>query len=306
MKPKAAAAAEPLMDLLSMDDDGSSSPKLGNPRGRAASTSSAAGLSSEVLAQVPTWLKAAALVRVPTTKAVLLKSDLLTITVSGDFRAHQARLAVFFDNTSNFDILNLKVTVACVASSAGAINVKQQDPSVRVSPGEETRLQLALESARPFSDAYPLEMDVKFTVSGSPYGYTLLLPVTAPSFFESLPTDKATYMGRWKSLDGTDAEAQQVFSSAKPVDATLLTHIRTVLVPSMRLGLAEGLDNERTVTGSASFLTGTVGPDGKPISVGVMMRLEGDPAQGKFRITARAKNALVAQAVKNFLVHQLS
>ena len=208
LKPKT-TAAEPLMDLLSMDDDASSSPKS-QARGRTASTSSAAGLSSDVLAEVPKWLRAAAQVRVPTTKAVLLKSDLLTITVSADFRAHQARLAVFFDNTSNFDILNLKVSVACVASSAGAINVKQQDPSVRVSPGEETRLQLALESARPFSDAYPLEMDVKFTVSGSPYAYTLLLPVTASSFFEPLPSDKATYMGRWKSLDGADAEAQQV------------------------------------------------------------------------------------------------
>lgn len=290
------------MDLLSMDDDAPSYTKsdIG------ASASGSVGLSAEAQAELPKLLRAAALVRVAATKSPLLKSDLLKISVSADFRAHQARLAVFFDNISNFDIQNLKVTVACVASCAGCINVKQQDPSVRVSPGEEVRMQLALESARPFAEAYPLEMDVRFTVSGNAYQYTLQLPVVAPSFFEPLPSDKATYMARWKALEGAENEAQLVFASGKPVDAALLTHIRTVLAPSMKLGLAEGLDNERTLTGSSSFQTGTLGPDGKPLAVGVMMRLEGDPAQGKFRITARAKNGVIAQAVKNFFAQQLS
>jgi hypothetical protein len=288
------------MDLLSMDDDQPS------PQRSAASSSGAVGLSSEATAALPALLRAAAIVRVPATKAPILRSDVLHVSVSADYRAHQARLAVYFDNVSNFDVQNLKVTVACVASSAGAINVKQQDPSVRVSPGEEVRMQLALECVKPFADAFPLEMDVKFTVSGSPYHYTLQLPVAAVCFFDALPSDKATYMGRWKSLDGADAEAQLVFASGRTVDAALLAHIRTAIAPAMHLGLAEGLDNERTVTGSSSFLTGTVGADGKPVTVGVMMRLEADFAQSKFRITARAKHVAVAQAVKNFLVQQLS
>jgi hypothetical protein len=36
-----------------------------------------------------------------------------------------------------------------------------------------------------------------------------------------------------------------------------------------------------------------------------MMRLESDPGQNKFRITARAKHPAVSQAIKNFIVAQL-
>lgn len=295
--------AAPVVDLLSMDDD---QPPSYSKDPSSSTAGSSGGLSAEDKAAIPALLRDASLIRVPTVKAALLKSDLLKISVSADFRAHQARLAVFFDNPSDFDIQNLKVAVACVASCAGCINVKQQDPSVRVSPGEEARMQLAVECLRPFAEVYPLEMDVRFTVSGNAYQYALRLPVCAPSFFEALPSDKATYMARWKALEGADNEAQLVFASGKPVDPALLTQIRTVLAPAMRLGLAEGLDNERTVTGSSSFLTGTLGADGKPLAVGVMMRLEADPAQGKFRITARAKNGVIAQAVKNFFVQQLA
>ncbi len=49
---------------------------------------------------------------------------------------------------------------------------------------------------------------------------------------------------------------QRVFASGQPVDASLLAHIRSAVVPALRLGLAEGLDNEKTVTGSLTFMTG--------------------------------------------------
>jgi hypothetical protein len=43
-----------------------------------------------------------------------------------------------------------------------------------------------------------------------------------------------------------------------------------------------------------------------PVSVGVMMRLEVDPTQGKSRVTVRAKNPIVTQAFKAFVVEALS
>lgn len=42
------------------------------------------------------------------------------------------------------------------------------------------------------------------------------------------------------------------------------------------------------------------------VSVGVMMRLEVDPTQGKSRVTVRAKNPIVTQAFKAFVVEALS
>ena len=43
-----------------------------------------------------------------------------------------------------------------------------------------------------------------------------------------------------------------------------------------------------------------------PVSVGVMMRLEVDPTQGKSRVTVRAKNPVVTQAFRAFVVEALS
>lgn len=42
------------------------------------------------------------------------------------------------------------------------------------------------------------------------------------------------------------------------------------------------------------------------VSVGVMLRLEVDLTQGKSRVTVRAKNPVVTQAYKAFVVEALS
>ncbi|KAJ1400253.1 hypothetical protein B484DRAFT_406062, partial [Ochromonadaceae sp. CCMP2298] len=87
-RPSPAPAA--VVDLLSMDDgfDGSSS-------------SSAAGADIALL-------RAAALCRTPGVKSLLLCNDMVSITFSADYRAHQARVGLFFENVMNYDILNLK------------------------------------------------------------------------------------------------------------------------------------------------------------------------------------------------------
>ena len=61
----------------------------------------------------------------------------------------------------------------------------------------------------------------------------------------------------WLLLIKAGTEAQEIFSANGTVE-----HIRSLLVSGCGLGLAEGLDNDRTVTGCASFTTGTVGPNG--------------------------------------------
>jgi len=41
------------------------------------------------------------------------------------------------------------------------------------------------------------------------------------------------------------------------------------------------------------------------VSVGVLLRLEADSAQSKYRVTVRAKNPVLAQAFKAFVVEAL-
>jgi hypothetical protein len=127
----------------------------------------------------------------------------------------------------------------------------------------------------------------------------LLLPVNAASFFEPLPTDKATYMARWKALEN---EVQEVFVCARPIDGAALAHMRNVVFPGLRVGFAAELDaTEKTATGSVSFRTGTLGPDGAAISVGAMIRVEADPGQNRYRVTIRAKHPKVSNALKQIV-----
>jgi hypothetical protein len=275
------------VDLLSLDDD-FSSPAVSS------------GLSASAAEKLRTALKTAAIVKGLNSKTQLIDNDQLEISVASDYRAHQGRIAIAIYNKGNSDLRNVEFSVA----NSDALNVRVQAPSQRISPGDEGRVQIAIECLKPFREA-PLST-LSFSVNQSNFKYEIPLPVSVPSFCVPLPSDKATYMNRWKAITAENTEAQQVFSSGRPVSPELLNFVRNTLMPAMSVANAEGLDSDKTFTGSTTFMTGTVGPEGKPIAVGALLRLEGEPAHNKFRITVRATHPAVSQAIKDFIVTQLS
>lgn len=114
-------------------------------------------------------------------------------------------------------------------------------------------------------------------------------------------------MSRWKSLDGAELEQQEVFVSHIPITPNYVNAVRMKCIPGLKMGLATGLDTDLTVTACCSFRTGTAAPDGSGnISVGALMRIEGDAASSRFRITVRAKHPKIAEAIKNIVKSQLS
>lgn len=281
------------VDLLSLDDD-FGSPFGGNSGG------SGAGLTAEQTATIERNNRRICLVRGLTNKSDVVSTDLLHISAAHDYRAHQGRLVLSIINNSTSEIDRLEAQFA----ASDALSIQQKGLSTRLSPGEETNLQVAIDCMRPFEENPSVTLT--FNSHGSKYSYHIPLPVNVSSFCDPLPMDKATYMARWKAITAEGTENQAVFNSSKPVDANLLNYIKNTLFPGSRLGLAEGLDNERTATGSCSFLTGTVGADGKKVAVGALMRLEADVANNKYRITVRATQPTVSAAFKNYIVHQLS
>lgn len=329
-----ATASAPAVDLLSLDDDdynqgaGRSSHVAGNTSNAVAtggsdSSMGGVGLSSAVAQQLPQWLNSAALAHRgaggSSTKAPLLRNEILSVSISAEYRSHAGRLAVFFDNLSDFEMVNLRVTVSATnAAEESSVAHKQQDPPGHVTPGDEGRMQLAVECLKPFSTAFPLAMDVYFQLStrgttsgdctGSSYHYRLQLPVCASCFAEALPLDKDSYMAQWKAADGAGCEAQEVFSlrAGQTLDSARMQYVKGTLAQLMRLAPTNGLDNDRTLTGSSTLVTGTLGTDGKAVSVGVLLRLEADMSNNKFRITVRSKYGAVASSFKSFIVSQLS
>jgi len=234
----------------------------------------------------------------------LYENNLVNITVACDYRNHQGRVVLFVVNKTSRDIQNVTFELHSAAIDQHFLNIRTQMTGDSIAPGGEVRAQVAVESMRPFNDA--VLGTLAFHHAGTAYEYALPLPVFLPSFCTPLPSDKNTYMTRWKAITAEKTESQQVFTAGKPITLETMKHIQTVFMPSLNVGVAEGLDNDKTFTGSSTFITGTVGAEGKPVSVGALMRLEGDPNTNKFRITVRATHPVVSAAFKDHIVQQLS
>jgi hypothetical protein len=296
------------VDLLSMDDDEDDN----SHQAQASSSSTAAsgggggggggggdiGIGAEVLPNLRRWFNEAMITK-STQRALLYEDAYIAIQVTSEFRLHHGRLALFFANRTSDTLEAFTVNVP----QSEYLKVAAQDPPARIGASEEVRMALAVECLAPFSEVPAFE--VSFRSSSGTHTYPLRLPITAASFFEPIPSDKPTYFARWKALEADRTEVQEVFTSSRPVDAQLMTHIRTVVVPGLHIGLAVGLDNELTVTGSCSFRSAAAGGEGQPAVIGAMVRLEADVAQNRFRVTVRAKHATISQALKNVLQAQL-
>lgn len=275
------------MDLLSLDDDYSAPAAGGNGGGEPSE------------ADLKDLFNKAALVHGATQKAVVYENAAFSLQYMTDYRNHQGRIALFLHAKQAIG----GVRIAC--SAPEGLNLRAQASELpAVAAGEEGRILLAAEAMRPFTEAPTLSLT--YTVRGVSNTVNVKLPISVLSFASPLPSDKTTYMNRWKAITADRTENQLVFASSKPVDAKMMQFIRDELMPAAHVGVAEGLDNERTFTGSTTFHTGTQGADGNLVAVGALLRIEADFAGGKFRITVRATHPLVSAAVKDFFVGQLS
>lgn len=282
-------AAPQVVDLLSLDEVVSAPPASG----------AVSGIPADALPKLRTWFNAVPFaVGKP---AVLYEDSLVRLTVQWQYSAHQGRLMIIVNNLSNEDLSDVRFNIPEVDYLKIAVT---QDIGSKINFGEQSRYLLAVECLKPFSDAP--EINLYFRTRQGAFAYPLRLPITAACFFEPVVLDKANYMTRWKALEGEDREVQEVFQSSKPVTPQLMAFIREGCANALKFGPAQGLDTELTFTGCATFRTGTLAPDGSGmISVGGMLRLEADAAQGRMRITARAKHGKVALAMKNVIKAQL-
>jgi hypothetical protein len=250
------------------------------------------------------------LLRSVTEKLLIFDNETLQIFYSGDFRTHQGRIALFFKNKSFYkdNITNFNLTVQ---PHAALKIVLQPNIQNSIAFNEENKIQIAIECLRPFFESPVLTLNYTATTTSSSsscnnFNETLLLPITAISFFEPIVADKTTFLTRWKSIEGENTEQQQVFNARNNfIDISIIEKTKK-LFTSMHIGLAEGIDTEKSVTGSASFRTGTVVADGQFAAIGAMIRLEADFGLGKFRITVRTKHPFITTALKNFVVDHLA
>lgn len=262
-------------------------------------SNNAEGLSPEIIPHMKKWFNSC-VIAASGAPTVLFENNLMKIVVSSQYRAHQTRMTLMFNSISD-EITNFSATL----SDMEYARVQRQEPSSRISMADQTKLDLFFDCLRPFSSVP--DLTVSFSIGQRRYSYPMKLPLTASAFFEPVTLDKGDYMSRWKALEGGEQEQQEVFSSSIPITPNYVNAVRSKCIPGLKLGLATGLDTDFTATACCSFRTGTAAPDGSGnISIGALMRIEGDAASNRFRITVRAKHPEIAKAIKNIVKSQLS
>lgn len=248
------------------------------------------GVAPDVTPKLLGWLNSA-LMATPSVKSGLYKDDSVVVFVQSRYKEHHGQINFSVQNISNRNITGLTVNIPDMPH----LTVNKASKPLDINAGAESSILINMECKRPFADIPSFELS--FTISGlGKRKYQLRLPVTSVSFFDPVPADKDTYMSRWKLLDGSDL--QEIFTTSKTVDQSFVDNIRLNIFPLLHLGLADGLDAATpSATGSAAFKTGTQGPDGQLIQVGVMTRVEADIANARFRVTIRSKNPVIAAAL---------
>lgn len=291
-------AKAPEVDLLSMDDDFS---------GMSTNSSNAGGAQSHDVdaKQLTKWYNTCILLHgnIQGQKGIMFENNLLKITTYPLFHQHQARVGLLITNNGNSEITQFKIDVEVTPSDC--FTIQKQEPSSRMMPIEDTKCQLSMACMKPFVESPKLK--VSFVNNNRSYAYTLQIPILATHFFEPIVLNKETYMSRWKLLEGSNKEVQEVFASCvTPLNESVISAIKKNVLPNLHIGIAEGMDGATTMTGCGTFRTGTLGPDGAPLVVGAMVRVEADVAGGRFRCTIRSAQGLVAKGLMNAIKSQLA
>jgi AP-2 complex subunit alpha len=175
-----------------------------------------------------------------------------------------------------------------------------------IAVGQQAKTGLLVECMKPFADTPPIT--ISFTTAGANHRYPMRLPVVPSCFCEPLPLDEGTFMQRWKALSAEDKQAQLVFNA--PVGQAIDVAACKALITgdtACRLAQATGVDKtETTISAAGTFRTGTAGPDGNKLSVGLLLRLELNVAANAYRLTVRAVHGDVAKGLGNVIKNQLS
>jgi len=235
-------------------------------------------------------------------KGLLYRDSNIEIGVAHEYKTHMGRVMLFLGNKSAGDLADLSVAV----DEVPAVRVQVRQEVAVVPHAQQVRVPIMLEAMQPYSD--PLVLRVSFTAAaagGVRYVLPLRLPAMPHSFCGPVPMDMPNFITKWKALEGEERQAQHTFDAG--AGGVSVAAARSLVSDQLHLAVVPEMDpSANAVTAAGTFRTGSTTPTGAAIAVGVLLRIEGNPAANKYRVTVRATNGVVAQAIKNVVVLRLA
>ncbi|KAF7172696.1 hypothetical protein CNMCM5623_004883 [Aspergillus felis] len=226
---------------------------------------------------------------------VLFEDAQIQVGLRSEYRGHMGVVKIYISNKSSFPIGSLTTTLDNPAAPNLKIDSKSL-PEPSVPAAGQTQQTLFFEAHGPFSEAPTIRISY---LAGALQAYTLQLPVLMHRYMEPSTLSAEEFFKRWRQIGGPPLEAQHTFgvtAKAKNVSEAFTRR----LVEEFHWRILDNVDpNPNNIVGCAVYQF----HGGK---TGCLLRLEPNYERKMFRVTIRATQEAVPQALAKQMEQKLA
>jgi hypothetical protein len=233
-------------------------------------------------------------------KAVLCNDGNLQVGIQQKYRGFEGRVMLYLGNKGSAPLEIFRAEIEETNFLKWAPNTQRTVTSASIAPGGNVSLNVRFHTMKPFVS--PPQLRIRYHVGTTERSYALRLPIVATRFVAPVAMAGPKFVG----IFGQIPVAKQAQSVCDAGGTGLhIPQIKALVKSGLRMALSDATANQYVVCGAGSFKTGSKDKAGKPLSVGVLVKLECNPKNNKYRVTVRAHHVDVAKAVQTILMNQL-
>ncbi|PYH47224.1 AP-2 complex subunit alpha [Aspergillus saccharolyticus JOP 1030-1] len=228
-------------------------------------------------------------------EGVLFEDAQIQVGLRSEYRGHMGVVKIYISNKSSYAIGSLTTTLDNRAAPQLKLDTKNL-PEPSLPAAGQTQQTLLVESHGPFTDAPTIRISY---LAGALQAYTLQLPILMHRFMEPSALSAEDFFKRWRQIGGGPLEAQNTFAVSTRAKDVSEAFTRRV-VEGFGWKILDNVDpNGKNIVGCAvyQFVNG---------KTGCLLRLEPNYERKMYRVTIRATQEAVPQALAKQMEQRLS
>ncbi|PGH13565.1 hypothetical protein AJ79_03558 [Helicocarpus griseus UAMH5409] len=228
-------------------------------------------------------------------EGVLFEDAQIQVGLRSEYRVHLGVCKLYFTNKSSFSIGSFTTTLDNPSPDGVRIDTKNM-PDPDVAAHSQTQQTICFEAKGAFTK--PPTIRISY-LAGALQAYTLQLPVLMHKYMDASTLSSEDFFKRWRQIGGPPLEAQSTFG-IQGKGRTITESFTRRIVEGFKFKILNGVDpNARNVVGCAVYQMDT----GK---TGCLLRLEPNYEKMMYRVTIRATQEVVPQALVKLMEDRLS
>ncbi|KAA8650073.1 hypothetical protein EYZ11_008746 [Aspergillus tanneri] len=228
-------------------------------------------------------------------EGVLFEDAQIQVGLRSEYRGHMGVVKLYITNKSSFAIGSLTTTVDNRATPSLKADTKSL-PEPSVPAAGQTQQTLFFGANGPFTEAPTIRISY---LAGALQAYTLQLPILMHRYMEPSALSAEEFFKRWRQIGGSPLESQNTFGALAKAQGINELFTRRV-VEGLGWKVLDGVDpNPNNIVGCAVYQFAT----GK---IGCLLRLEPNYDQRMYRVTIRATQEAVPEALAKQMEQKLA